>query len=99
MAAERIWGKRPGEHRSKAKNLVQATTGPGRVYVKSPLLAACALIGAAGQVQPAHAEAPATGQAQPPAVTVFQNVRIFDGKGSQLSAPSSVLVRGNRIER
>jgi imidazolonepropionase-like amidohydrolase len=30
---------------------------------------------------------------------VFQNVRIFDGKGGQLSAPSNVLVRGNRIER
>ena len=34
-----------------------------------------------------------------PAVTLFQNVRIFDGKGAQLSAPSFVLVRGNRIER
>jgi imidazolonepropionase-like amidohydrolase len=30
---------------------------------------------------------------------VFQNVRIFDGKGSQLSGLSHVLVRGNRIER
>ena len=38
-------------------------------------------------------------QTQPPAATVFQNVRIFDGKGSQLSGPSHVLVRGNRIER
>ena len=37
---------------------------------------------------------------QPPAaVTLFQNVRIFDGKGAQLSRPSFVLVRGNRIER
>lgn len=33
------------------------------------------------------------------AVTVFQNVRIFDGKSETLSAPSSVLVRGNIIER
>jgi imidazolonepropionase-like amidohydrolase len=30
---------------------------------------------------------------------VFQNVRIFDGKGGQLSGPSHVLVRGNKIER
>lgn len=30
--------------------------------------------------------------------TLFQNVRIFDGKSAVLSAPSSVLVRGNRIE-
>lgn len=35
----------------------------------------------------------------PDAVTVFQNVRIFDGKGSVLSAPTNILVRGNRIER
>jgi hypothetical protein len=31
--------------------------------------------------------------------TLFQNVRIFDGKSGTLSAPSSVLVRGNIIER
>ena len=33
------------------------------------------------------------------AATLFQNVRIFDGKGTTLSAPSNVLVRGNTIER
>jgi len=32
-------------------------------------------------------------------VTLFENVRIFDGKGSHLSEPANVLVRGNRIER
>jgi len=32
------------------------------------------------------------------AVTLFENVRIFDGKGASLSAPSNVLVRGNKIE-
>jgi imidazolonepropionase-like amidohydrolase len=32
-------------------------------------------------------------------VTVFANVRIFDGKSDKLSAPSNVLVRGNLIER
>jgi imidazolonepropionase-like amidohydrolase len=31
--------------------------------------------------------------------TLFQNVRIFDGKSSALSAVASVLVRGNSIER
>lgn len=30
---------------------------------------------------------------------LFQNVRIFDGRGAALSAPSNVLVRGNVIER
>src|SRR5262249_49149070 len=32
-------------------------------------------------------------------VTVFSNVRIFDGKSGKLSAPSNVLVRGNVIEK
>src|SRR6476620_8124574 len=38
---------------------------------------------------------------QPPAAgaTLFQNVRIFDGNGASLSAPSDVLVKGNIIER
>jgi hypothetical protein len=36
--------------------------------------------------------------AQPTAV-LLENVRIFDGKGSTLSAPSNVLARGNEIER
>jgi imidazolonepropionase-like amidohydrolase len=31
-------------------------------------------------------------------VTLFENVRIFDGKSATLSAPSNVLVRGNKIE-
>ncbi len=31
--------------------------------------------------------------------TLFQNVRIFDGKNAALSAPSSVLVKGNIIEQ
>lgn len=51
-----------------------------------------------------------TGQAQEPprasppapsggAVTLFQNVRVFDGKSKTRSGPSNVLVRGNHIER
>jgi imidazolonepropionase-like amidohydrolase len=32
-------------------------------------------------------------------VTLFQNVRIFDGTSPTLSAPSNVLIRGNTIER
>ncbi len=35
----------------------------------------------------------------PATVTIFQNVRTFDGKSAALSAPSHVLVRGNIIER
>jgi imidazolonepropionase-like amidohydrolase len=33
------------------------------------------------------------------AVTLFQNVRIFNGTSATLSKPSNVLVRGNTIER
>ena len=43
--------------------------------------------------------APLSAQTPTPATTLFQNVRIFDGKAGQLSAPSYVLVRGNKIER
>ncbi|MGB6253045.1 MAG: amidohydrolase family protein [Bradyrhizobium sp.] len=46
-----------------------------------------------GPEEPAAPELPAAG------VTLFQNVRIFDGKNAELSAPSSVLVRGNTIEQ
>ena len=42
---------------------------------------------------------PSAAQTPSPAVTIFQNVRIFDGKSSELSPPASVLVRGNKIER
>ncbi|MGE0024410.1 MAG: amidohydrolase family protein [Hyphomicrobium sp.] len=36
--------------------------------------------------------------AEPPAVTLFENVRIFDGKSDTLSGTMNVLVRGNTIE-
>ena len=37
--------------------------------------------------------------AEPPALTVFENVRIFDGKSEALSGSMNVLVRGNTIEK
>jgi imidazolonepropionase-like amidohydrolase len=51
-------------------------------------LAAAGLPGLALAQQPAAA----------PALTLFQNVRIFDGKSAALSPPSNVLVKGNVIE-
>ena len=42
-------------------------------------------------------QAPSTSSANG-SVTLFQNVRIFDGKNATLSEPSHVLVRGNKIE-
>jgi len=52
----------------------------------------------AGQAQEAPGGA-ASAAVTAGAVTLFQNVRIFDGKSAALSAPSNVLVRGNTIER
>jgi imidazolonepropionase-like amidohydrolase len=64
-----------------------------------PLALAVLLVGLCqtGQAQ----EAPRAGPATPSsgAVTLFQNVRIFDGKSSTLSGSTNVLVRGNQIER
>jgi imidazolonepropionase-like amidohydrolase len=37
--------------------------------------------------------------AQDVRTTLFNNVRVFDGKGSSLTKPTNVLVRGNLIER
>jgi imidazolonepropionase-like amidohydrolase len=47
------------------------------------------------------AQGAAPGGSPPPtsAQVLFRNVRIFDGKGTALSGPANVLVRGNRIER
>jgi imidazolonepropionase-like amidohydrolase len=71
----------------------------------APLLSAALLLGPcqlglaqyeALELGPEESAAPAL-----PAggVTLFRNVRIFDGKNAALSAPSSVLVRGNIIEQ
>lgn len=38
-------------------------------------------------------------QQPPPSVTLFQNVRVFDGKSPELSTPTNVLVRQGLIEK
>jgi imidazolonepropionase-like amidohydrolase len=60
-----------------------------RAFIKSIVVSAwlCSTLGTAA------AQTTAEG------ATLFQNVRIYDGSGKALSAPSNVLVRGNRIER
>jgi imidazolonepropionase-like amidohydrolase len=64
------------------------------------LVLAALLVGLcqAGQAQEAPGAVPST-TFTGGAATLFQNVRIFDGKSAALSAPSNVLVRGNTIER
>ena len=42
---------------------------------------------------------PSPAQAQQDAAVLFRNVRIFDGKGATLSAPSNVLVRAGKIDK
>ena len=61
------------------------------------LVAAALCLGLFQATQAQHA-VPSDGTAGG-AVTLFENVRIFDGKSATLSPPSNVLVRGNRIER
>lgn len=56
----------------------------------APAMLACALIFSASV---AH------GQPVDTAVTLFNNVRVFDGKSTSLSEPTNVLVRGNLIEQ
>lgn len=65
--------------------LAIASIGPGRVSL------------AADDFATPEQKSP-TGSANETA-TLFQNVRIFDGKNSELSVPSNVLVKGNVIER
>jgi len=53
------------------------------------------LVLAAGTVRLANAAAAES--PPPPPETLFVDVRVFDGKGKALSAPTSVLVRGNTV--
>lgn len=49
-------------------------------------------------VQFSYAQTRPAKSSQTPSFTLFQNVRIFDGTSEQLSAPSNVLVVGNKIQ-
>jgi len=66
-----------------------------------PLLVLAALLVRLDQASLAQQQpgAPAPTTVAGGAVTLFQNVRIFNGRSATLSAPSNVLVRGNTIER
>jgi len=80
----------------------RAGDGAPGADARAPAVAAPAPAVAAGP-----AATPATPAAVPPApapspaaaVIVFDDVRIFDGLNGELSGPSSVLVRGNVIEK
>ena len=55
-----------------------------------------AVVSLTGQQSGTPSSTPA---ADSPRVTLFQNVRIFDGKSDKLTAPSNVLIRGDKIEK
>jgi imidazolonepropionase-like amidohydrolase len=66
-------------------------------WMSRRIFAAALPLMAVGLASAAHS------QGNPPendaGATLFENVRIFDGKGASLSAPSNVLIKGNIIER
>jgi imidazolonepropionase-like amidohydrolase len=68
--------------------------GHYRRLVSAALLVGLCQAGQAQETQRASSSTPPAG-----AVTLFQHVRIFDGKSGTLTPPSNVLVRGNQIER
>ena len=72
--------------------------GSARSRVVGSLLLSMLTLAALLVVLSPAGEAQLTSAAESEA-TLFQNVRIFDGKRSTLSASSNVLVRGNKIER
>src|SRR4029450_4633950 len=74
--------------------LRQLKRGRYRPLVLAALLIGLCQTGQAQETQRASPSTPSRG-----AVTLFQNVRIFDGKSSALAGPRNVLVRGNQIER
>src|SRR5262245_57151780 len=50
--------------------------------------------------QPKPAPPPAAkGDAKPPTATLFKNAKVFDGKSDKVTASTSVLVVGNKIEK
>jgi imidazolonepropionase-like amidohydrolase len=63
----------------------------------TPLVITASALGLVAAVGLTGQEA-GTPPANPQPSTLFRNVRIFDGKSDKLSAPSHVLVRGNKIE-
>ncbi len=72
---------------------------PKRGRYRLLLLATLLLgLGEAGQAQQA-AGATASASSPTDTVTLFQDVRVFDGKSGKLSGPSNVLIRGNKVER
>ena len=59
----------------------------------------CRLLPSRARVLAALLGLAAFAQGAPPSAVIFENVRVFDGRSHALSAPSHVLVQGNRIKQ
>ncbi|MGD0151981.1 MAG: amidohydrolase family protein, partial [Xanthobacteraceae bacterium] len=77
-----------------------------KLALGAPLILAAALVVGPGRSSFAQGDADLEAPGLEPfaapvsgGATLFQNVRIFDGRSSTLSAPSNVLVKGGTIER
>ena len=68
---------------------------PKQPFARSALLLAAAVLSGAASAQ---AQAPTPAPPPKPSAVLIENVRIFDGKSDRLSAPSNVLVVGNKIQ-
>ena len=72
------------------------------MFTRLSSFAGICLLAAAAAAQAPQATSTGAGAGAPAGAepqTLFRDVRVFDGVHEQLSAPSSVLVRGNRIVR
>ena len=86
------WGLSMISVGNSSSHLGLSRRAPKRAWLTSLALAATLALGFS---QPSRAEQPASNGG----ATLFQNVRVFNGKSTALSAPSNVLVRGNTIAR
>ena len=77
-------------------NLFKIATAP---VLSAALLAGLCHDGLAQDYLLGAPSSPAPAASARSGATLFQNVRIFDGKGATVSPPSNVLVRGNTIDR
>src|SRR3984885_6105900 len=87
------------EHGRTSGRIFRLLMSPALMLAAAFVVASCQVSLAQGD---ADLEAPGLAPFATPASpqpTLFQNVRIFDGRSATLSAPSNVLVRGNTIAR
>src|SRR5580698_40014 len=87
------------ELRRTSARILRVLLGPTFMLASAVVVGSCQVSLAQGD---ADLEAPGLAPFATPASpqpTLFQNVRIFDGRSATLSAPSNVLVRGNTIAR